>query len=320
MVAITATAVLVAACGAHAPDRRADVDRLTQQIRSMPGVQAASDEAADSPAQDRVYFTIYVDVTDEITGDQLAAITSRYLQGLRAVDYSGYQAELGARRGWNVFAVDSGRLPVANTDQIVAQARTWVALRHGFPGATISLRATISHPGGQFPIQEWGHSNLGAIDLPDAADYTTVTAAVTTLATRFAQLSSLDWTISAGKDHPADIKTSRRLPNAQELQVWNRINADQAIAHIDKMTINGRSRAPVWVSEKTTKSHDLGVALQLARLHLPIVATLPPPVLYTASDQIQGHIGGYGTSHRAAGGHHRRVHPARLRQVPAHTS
>ena len=55
-------------------------------------------------------------------------------------------------------------------------------------------------------------------------------------------------------------------------------------------------RFRVWTPEKTTKSHDLGVALQLARLHLPIVATLPPPVLYTASDQVQGHIGGYGRS------------------------
>ncbi|HUO38363.1 MAG TPA: hypothetical protein VMU34_11190 [Mycobacterium sp.] len=139
-----------------------------------------------------------------------------------------------------------------------------------------------------------GASNVGAIELPDAADYTAVTAAVTTLATRFPRLASLDWTISAGKQHPADIKTSRRLPNAQEIAVWNRINADQSIAHIDKMTINGRVSAPVWVAEKTTQSRDVNVAVQLATRHLPIVATLPSPVLYTASDQIQGHVGGYG--------------------------
>jgi hypothetical protein len=32
----------------------------------------------------------------------------------------------------------------------------------------------------------------------------------------------------------------------------------------------------------------------LARQHLPIVATLPPPVLYTASDQAQGHVNYWG--------------------------
>ncbi|HUO38364.1 MAG TPA: hypothetical protein VMU34_11195 [Mycobacterium sp.] len=148
---------MLAACQATPPDRRPEVDRLTQQLHGMPGVQAASDEVADSPAQARVYFTIYVEVADNSTSDQLAAITARYLQGLRATDYTGYQAELDARRGWNIFAVDSGERPVTNGDQIVAQARDWVGLRHEFPAATISLRATITHPGGRLPIQEWGH-------------------------------------------------------------------------------------------------------------------------------------------------------------------
>jgi hypothetical protein len=286
--------VLLAACDVKVPDRRAEVDRLTQQIRGMPGVQAVSDEVADCPAQGLVYFTVYVDVADDVSGDQLAAITSRYLVGLRAVDYRGYRAELDARRNGSVFAIDSGRLPVTNGDQILAQARDWAALRHELPGATIALRATITHPGHQFPVQEWGKSGIGSIDLPDPADYRTVTAAVSTMATNFAQLASLNWTISAGKQHPADIKTSRRWPNVHELQVWNKINADQSVAHVDKLTINGRTDAPVWVAEKTTQSRDRSVALHLARQHLPMVAHLPPPVLYTASDQIQGHIGDYG--------------------------
>ena len=50
----------------------------------------------------------------------------------------------------------------------------------------------------------------------------------------------------------------------------------------------------VWFAEKTTDSHDVAAALQLARAHLPIVATLPSPVLYSASDQLSGHIGGRG--------------------------
>jgi hypothetical protein len=291
---LAVAAMMLAGCHATPPDRRADVDRLTRHIADMPGVHAARDEVADHPAQGLVYFSIDVDLTADITGGQLAHITTHYLAGLGAVDYRDYQAELDAHRGENVFAVDSGSLPVTNRVQIVAQARDWVAMGRQFRGATISLRATITHPGGQFPIQEWGHSNLGAIDLPDSADYTGVTTVASTLANRFAELSSLDWTISAGKAHPADIKTSRRLPNTQELQVWNQINADQSIAHIDKMTINGRARAPVWVSEKTTQSREPAVALQLARRHLPVVAVLPAPVLYTASDKIEGNIGFYG--------------------------
>jgi hypothetical protein len=294
LAAVVSLAMLPAGCAATPPDRRTDVERLTEQIRAMPGVQAASDELADKPAQGVIYFRISVDVADDIGPDQLAAVTAGYLHNLHAVDYRGYRAELDARRGWNVFAVESGRLPITNADQIVAQARDWVALRHAFAGATIGLRATITHPGGQLPIQEWGHSNVGTIDLPDAADYSAVAAAVFTLAGRFSRLGSLDWTISAGKDHPAYIRTSRRLPNPEEIAVWNRLNADQSIPHIDEMRINRPFTPPVWFSEKTIQSRDVAVALQLARRHLPLVATLPRPVLYTASDQISGHVGFYG--------------------------
>jgi hypothetical protein len=286
--------VALAACEPSPPDRRTDVDRLVAQIRTLPGVAAASHGFADRPAQGLVYFRIRVDVADDLTADQLAAITNRYLQNLHTPDYEGYQAELDARHGWNVFAVDSGQLPITNGDQVVSQARDWVAMRHAFPGATVSLRATITHPAGQLPIQEWGHSNVGIIDLPDPADYTVVSAAVSTLAARFSQLGGLDWTISAGKEHPADIKTSRRLPTAKELGVWDSLNADQSIPHVDKMRINGPATPAVWVSEKTTRSRELSVAVQLARQHLPVVATLSPPVLYTASDEISGHIGAQG--------------------------
>jgi hypothetical protein len=36
------------------------------------------------------------------------------------------------------------RLPITNGEQIVAQARAWVALRREFPGATISLRTAAA--------------------------------------------------------------------------------------------------------------------------------------------------------------------------------
>ncbi|GAC1638761.1 MAG: hypothetical protein NVS4B6_08880 [Mycobacterium sp.] len=289
-----AISVLLVACQFNPPDRRADVQRLTQQIRAMVGVQAVTQDVADNLAQGLVYLRVNVDVADDITAEQLVAITSRYLHNLRTVDYSGYDAELDARRAWNVFTVDSGRLPVTNEDQILAQARDWVALRNQFRGATTDLRATITHPGAQMPVQEWGHSNRARIQLPDTTDYTNVAAAVRTVAATNPQLSSLDWTFSAGKQHPADIKTSRRFPTRQEIQVFNRLNADQAIAHLDRLRINRPHTTGVWLAEKTTQSHDPSVAAQLAQQHLPIVATLPAPVLYTASDQISGHLGNRG--------------------------
>ena len=260
----------------------------------MPGVVAASADVADSVAQGMVYFSVYVDVADDLTDDQLAGVTARYLQEIRTGKYAGYRAELDVRRGWDVFAVDSGRLPITNGDQIVQQARDWVALRREFPGATIRFRATIAHPGGQMPIQEYGHSNSATVTLNAGADYTTVASTANRLAAQFPQLATLDWTISAGKDHPAQIATSRRFPTAAEIDVWNRLNADQSIPHIDKLRINGPVTPPVWISEETTQSRDVAVALQLAQRHLPIAATLPAPVLYTSSDQISGHIGGQG--------------------------
>lgn len=290
---LSLVALLLTACDAKPPDRQADVDKLTEQIRAMPGVMAAYDKAVNSPAQDAVYFTITVDVADDVTSDQLAAVTARYLANLRQVDYMGYRSELEARRGWNVFAVESGKRPVANEEEILQQARYWVALRHEFDKATVKLRATISHPDGPLSIREWGHSNVGAIELPDGADYRDAAAAIATLATKFPRLSSIEWSIRTGKQHPAYIKTSRRFPTPAEIDVWNKINTDQSIPHFDKLTINGRTRAPVWVSEQT-QSRDVGVAIQLARSHLPVVAALTPPVLYTASDEIEGHVGGYG--------------------------
>jgi hypothetical protein len=102
---------LVSACQANPPDRRTDVQSLTNQIRGMPGVVAASADVADNLAQGLVYLTVSVDAADDLTSDQLAAITSRYLRELRTGKYAGYRAELDVHHGWNVFAVDSGRLP-----------------------------------------------------------------------------------------------------------------------------------------------------------------------------------------------------------------
>jgi hypothetical protein len=285
---------LVAACGTNLPDRRGDVASFTDQLRAMPGVVGATYDFADSRAQGLVYFTVYLDVADSMTGEQLEMVTARYLRQLRTGKYEGYRAELDVRRGWNLFAVDNGRLPITNTDQIVQQANDWVALRREFPGATVRFRATIDHPGGQMPIEEFGHSNGATITLNGGADYTGVAAAARTLADRFPQLAGIDWTLNAGKDHPAQIVSSRRLPTATELDVWSRLNADQSIPHFNRLRINGPNTPPIWISEETTKSRDVAVALQLAQRHLPIAATLPAPVLYTASDQISGHIGDQG--------------------------
>ena len=260
----------------------------------MPGVVAATDEVGDNRAQGMVYLTLEVDVADELSGDQLAAITARYLQELRTGRYAGYRAELDVRRGWNLFAVDSGELSITNADQILQQSRDWVALRHEFGGATIRFRATIAHPNGQIPIQEFGHSNAATITLGGGADYTDVATTARNLTDRFTDLTGIDWTINAGKDHPAQIVTSRRLPTAAEIDVWNRLNSDQSIPHTDRLRINGPVTPPVWISEETTQSRDVAVALALAQRHLPIVAALPAPVLYNSSDQLTGHIGGRG--------------------------
>ncbi|SBS78531.1 conserved exported hypothetical protein [uncultured Mycobacterium sp.] len=293
LAALAALAVL-SGCSTDVPDRTAEARALAGQIHGLPGVVAVTSDTAHSQAQGMVYFRLYVDVSDGITGDQAAAITTRYLRDIGSGRYAGYRVELDLRRGWNLFALDSGRLPIANRDEIVAQARDWVALRSEFPSATVTMRATVVHPGGQLTAQEAGHSNLARLELGDAADYLTVTAAARTLAERFPGLAMLDWTLDAGKEHPAEIETSRRFPTAAELEVFDRLNVDQAIPHIDRLRINDPVTPPVWFSEKTTDSRDVAAALQLARAHLPIVATLPAPVLYSASDHLSGHIGGRG--------------------------
>lgn len=286
------TAVL-SGCHATPPDRTADVARLARLLGAMPGVQTVNHTVTNRPAQGLVRFAIDIEIADDITEDQLAAVVSRYLQDLTMVNYTGYHTELAAHHGWNVFAIDDGRLPIENARQILSQARDWVAMRREFPAATVRLRATVSHPNGRSTLQEWGHSDVGSIRLADAADYRDVAAVVTTMSGKFPGLASLTWTVSAGDDHPAEIKSVRRFPNTRELDVWSQLNADQTIPHIDKLTINGRVQSPVWLAEQT-RSHDPADAVALAHRHLPLVATLAAPTLYTASDQIQGHITGNG--------------------------
>jgi hypothetical protein len=133
-----------------------------------------------------------------------------------------------------------------------------------------------------------GHPALGTVEFGDPADYTAVAAAVTTLGTRFPQLAAGTWTIDAGKTHPATIASSQRLPNPAELAVWNSLNADQSIPHVDALNVNTPQAPPVWFSEQVL-THDPAVAVKLAERHLPVVATLPRPLLYTATDQLQGH-------------------------------
>ena len=67
----------------------------------------------------------------------------------------------------------------------------------------------------------------------------------------------------------------------------------KSIPHAVAFTINGAITGPFWASEKLP-THDPDVAVRLAEQHLPIVARLPAPVLYSATDQFQGHIGFHG--------------------------
>ncbi|MDT5009802.1 MAG: hypothetical protein QOH57_1419 [Mycobacterium sp.] len=287
--ALVATAMmLAAACTSGPADRRPAVDDLTRQLGAMPGVVGARHTFSDDPARGPAYFEIDVDVDQNVTADQLSAITGRYLDNLQRVDYAGYRAELDVHRGDGLLLVDTTGRPVANRDQILAQARSWVALGERFPGSTIKLRATTSHADGKAPVP-----NSGSIQLPDGSDYTAVTAAVSTLAASFADLTTGEWTINAGTQHPAEVHTSQRLPNPSEMELWTALNADQSIPHADVFTINGPVTGPLFVSEKIP-ADDPDTALRLAERHLPIVARLPPLVLYTATNQYQGHLGFYG--------------------------
>jgi hypothetical protein len=275
-------------CGQSPPDRRAQSDALVEQIRAMPGVRSVSGDFGNNVAEGDAHLWLSVDVADDATGDQVAAITSRYLDDLRGTGYPGYLTELVVHGGRNKFAVDGGRDPLTDGDQIVSQARDWVALRGQFPDATVELRAAVAHDVDSTPLRNTSHPTLGTITLAEPADYRDVAAGFVALGGRFSHLAAGTWTINASNAHPAVITSWKRMPTDQELDVWNRLNADQSIPHIDAMTINAPSTTPVWISEKTV-SRDPAVALKLAANHLPIVATLPAPVLYTATDKLQAH-------------------------------
>jgi hypothetical protein len=281
--------MLLTACDATVPDRRAQVEQLTDQLRVMPGVVAARNSYVNSPAQGLVDFQIDVDLADTVTADQLAAIASHYLDNLRGVDYSGYTSEFDAHQGPNLFSLVSGDRRVDNGDQIIQEARDWVSVRNVFRDAILTFHATITHAGAEVPITDRGYPSAAIIELPDPADYRAVGATAARLGEGYPGLIAGDWTLQASKRHPAVIQTSRRMPTTAELAVWDKLNADQSIAHLVQMTVNGATTGPLWLSEKTI-TRDVGVAVQLAGLHLPAAAVLPAPVLYTASDKLQAHL------------------------------
>ena len=252
----------------------------------MPGVVSAREDFADNVPQGQMHVWLTVEVAPDASSDQVGAITDRYLQGLESVDYSGYRTQLDIRQGDNRFAVDSGEHPVINDRQIVEQSRNWIWLRDEFPGATVDARAAIARAPEVQAHGDVGHPFAATLNLPESATYTAVSAAAVTLTKRFPQLGSGVWLLHAGTSHPADITTFRRFPNAKELAVWNELNADQAIAHVVALTINAPMTPPVWISEQTTVP-DVAVAVELADRHLPRVATLAPPVLYTSGPQLQ---------------------------------
>ena len=256
----------------------------------MPGVASASSAVGNDPKAGPSYFEVDVEATGDITPDQLAAVVSSYLDNLRAVNYAGYQGELDVRKGVSVFVVDSGGRPLTNGDQVLAQARDFSALHRQFPGSTVTFHAAIS-PEGVPPAA--GRPSAVTVELADPADYTAVADAVGALTTGFPGLSAGSVSINASKQHPAEITWSRRPPTAQELDVWRMLSADQSIPHAVVMTINGTVTVPLLISEKIAPD-DASLALQLAEKHLPIVARLPRPVLYTASNQYHGHIGARG--------------------------
>lgn len=276
---LVAVLCVLTACSAQPPDRRADAEQLSAQIRAMPGVQSTAAEVADRAAEGRVYVWLTVEVDPGATAEQVAAVTDRYLQGLRSVDYSGYQTELVIAAGTSRFTLDAGARPDAADDQIVRQVRDWVVLRRELPGSTVELRAVT-------PV-------VGSIVLPEQAGHAAVGAAVTTLAERFPPLSNGAWTLSAGKSRPSMVVTAQRLPTPTELAVWDALDADQRIPHGTALLINAPKTPPVWISQQTL-SRDPGAAVELATRQLPTVATLPTPVLYTAGEQLQGHRNYYG--------------------------
>ncbi|GAC1398181.1 MAG: hypothetical protein NVSMB60_08930 [Mycobacterium sp.] len=280
-------ALSLTGCSHQPPDLRTRADQLTSQIRALAGVSGAKSDLTDRFAEGNVHFWLSVDVTPDAGTDQIATIAGRYLDAVRAGDYPGYETELNIRHGTNVFTVENREHVAANTDQIIGQARDWVALHNQFPGATVTLSATLSYPPSGTGLRDRGHPAFGTIDIPEA-DYAALTTAVSTLGAKFPQLAVAVWALSAGKIRPAEITTSQRLPNPQELSVWNALNADQTIPHGEAMTINAPAAPPVWISEQAL-SHDPAIAVALAVRHLPIVATLPAPLLYTATDQLQGH-------------------------------
>src|SRR6478752_3605029 len=73
---LVVVALSLIGCAEVAPGPRTQADELTNQIRSMPGVLSASNDVIDTVAMGNVHFWLSVEVAEDVTADQVAAITS----------------------------------------------------------------------------------------------------------------------------------------------------------------------------------------------------------------------------------------------------
>src|SRR6185312_11910321 len=94
---LVALLLAVAGCAGGPPDRRSQVDRLAEQVRALPGVLGANSTFNDTAALGPSYFELDVNVADNITAGQLAAITHVYLDNVGANNYIDYRAEMDVR-------------------------------------------------------------------------------------------------------------------------------------------------------------------------------------------------------------------------------
>ena len=199
---------LLAACSPTPPDRRPQAEALAGELRVLPAVQSVRADVVDSPAQDLVAVRIGVEANGDITADQIAAVVERYLDGLSDVDYTGYRTELRVTSASSLFAVESNDPRITNGPEVVAQSRSWAGARREFPDASIHLTAAVVHPPVQFgldggppahrPPPDVGHGAFGDMELPDPADYRTLSDTVTRMAARFPDLAAGGWTFLTG--------------------------------------------------------------------------------------------------------------------------
>ena len=214
--------------GCSGPEREAQSQQISDEIKAMPGVQSVEHRYQNGIA---IGSALWMTVTarPDATGDQLAAVWDRFTSRVHDIGYKDHWVELTVTScGTGDRAERCGKVvSTVNThtdDQTAPRYAEWLQVLRGpvvmQADLTTTYPAEAKNQGD--PNPQNFTLNIGHPGAPvTAAD---ITAIYTRLATDFGDLPGVGWSVKPeDSDYPS--LEVQELPSADLMRLWDGLNA-----------------------------------------------------------------------------------------------